>query len=391
MPVINEQWQVPDSEALAHSQRLSHYLQDIIAEQGSIPFSRFMHEALYAPGLGYYSAGARKFGAAGDFVTAPEISSLFAQCVATQARQVLLEVAGDILELGAGSGVLAANVLEALAAENCLPEHYFILEPSADLRDRQRYQLNERQPELLERVIWLDEPPADLCGFVFGNEVVDAFPVERFLIVRGDVKQLNVAFEDGNFCWRPIAPSAQLHDAVREIEKDLGFCFSDGYCSELNLLLQPWMAIMAGILKQGALVLLDYGYTRREYYMPERRTGSLRCYYRHRAHENPFLWPGLQDITSHVDFTALTAAAVDAGLELQGFTPQAQFLLATQLLIHAENSPADSVLERSKISRDIQQMTMPGTMGDSFSAIGFSRGIDPLLMGFSGVDRSYQL
>lgn len=385
-------WPEPDADAAAHSQKLLRSITKIIAEQGSIPFSRYMQEALYAPGLGYYAAGARKFGCDGDFITAPEISPLFAHCIANQAAQVMQASQPQILELGAGSGRLAVDVLQALRDKNLMPNRYFILEPSADLRQRQQRLINEVLPEIAERVEWLDHLPLTFSGFVFGNEVMDAFAVERFSIVEGQVRQLSVDVIKGDqLCWKVDSASEPLTKAVRAIEKENGEVLAEGYTSEVNLLIKPWLSTLGNMLAVGAVVLLDYGYPRKDFYMQERRAGTLRCYYRHRANEDPLFLPGLQDITSHVDFTAVVEAAVDAGLEFQGFTSQSQFLIACGLLTVAGEIQADTVLERSRLSQEVQQLTMPSAMGENFCAIGFSREMPDLLLGFTGQDMSHRL
>lgn len=384
-------WPPPDADAAAHSQKMLESIAQIIAEQGPIPFSRYMQEALYAPGLGYYAAGARKFGSDGDFITAPEISPLFAHCIANQAAQVMQASQSQILELGAGSGRLAVDVLQVLRDKNLTPECYYILEPSADLRQRQQRLINETLPELAKRVEWLDHLPSTFSGFVFGNEVMDAFAVERFRIVEGQVRQLSVDVEDGQLCWKMEASSESLTKAVRSIEQENGEVLAEGYTSEVNLLIKPWLSSLGNMLTAGAVVLLDYGYPRKDFYMQERREGTLRCYYRHRANDEPLFLPGLQDITSHVDFTTVVEAAVGAGLEFQGFTSQSQFLIACGLLTVAGEIQADTVLERSRLSQEVQQLTMPGAMGESFCAIGFSREMPDLLLGFTGQDMSHRL
>lgn len=384
-------WPELDSDASAHTQKLQCAIAQIIAEGGAIPFSRYMQEALYAPGLGYYAAGARKFGVEGDFVTAPEISPLFAHCIANQAFQVMQASQPQILELGAGSGRLAVDVLKVLRNKNFIPERYYILEPSADLKQRQMQLIKEALPDMAKKVEWLDHLPSSFSGFVFGNEVMDAFAVERFSIVEGQIKQLCVDVEESQLSWSLKQAPQQLNDAVRAIENDIGDVLPDGYTSEVNLLVSPWMMSLGEMLTNGAVVLLDYGYPRKEFYMQERRAGTLRCYYRHRANEEPLFLPGLQDITSHVDFTTVVESAVKSGLEFQGFVSQSQFLIACGLLDIAGEISADTVLDRSRLSQEVQQLTMPGAMGESFCAIGFSRQIPDLLIGFAGQDMSHRL
>lgn len=384
-------WPEPEESALAHSRRLLAHLAAIIADQGPMPFSRYMQEVLYAPGLGYYAAGARKFGAAGDFVTAPEISPRFARCLAVQVAQVLSAERDAVLELGAGSGQLAVDLLKALSDTGTLPDRYWILEPSADLQERQAALISSSVPQFADRVHWLQQLPASFSGIIIGNEVLDAFPVERFSIVDGNLMQMAITFNDGHLHWSLIPADKALTHAVKLIEQDLARPFPEAYISEVSLLFKPWFKALSGCLHEGALLLLDYGYPRREFYLPERNRGSLRCYYRHRAHDNPLLWPGLQDITSHVDFTAVVEAAVDAGFELQGFTSQTQFLLSTGLLQHAEAANARDSRERSRLSAEVQTLTMPAAMGESFSAIGFSKRFDEVLVGFNNQDFSHRL
>ncbi len=382
---------VADPAAIEHTAKVFDHLSNIISKEGSIPFSRYMNEVLYAPGLGYYVAGAQKFGSKGDFITASEISPLFAECIADQAEQVLQWCGGSILELGAGSGELAVNIISALKTSSIIPNTYTILEPSAELQFRQKSKILQYHPDWYERMVWLDTLPSVFSGFVFGNEVLDAFAVERFIIEQKQVMQLNVCIRDTTLVWQTAEPSASLLNAVKNIEKNIGQRFKNGYCSEVNLFVKPWIRSLADMLNVGAIVLLDYGYPCQEFYMSERSQGTLRCYFKHHVHDNPFYYPGLQDITSHVDFTALVDAAVSAGLELEGFTSQAQFLLATHLLQHADNDPDDSILARSKRSQQIQRLTLPGAMGEAFSVIGFSKELDDVLMGFTGQDFSHRL
>lgn len=381
----------PDSAALAHSERLVDIVRESIAEDGPIPFSHYMQAVLYHPGLGYYAAGAQKFGAAGDFVTAPELSPLFIACMAEQAADVLRVVGGEVLELGAGTGTLAAGLLNALAEQNQLPSRYCIVEASAELQRRQRDTIAALAPHALDRVVWLQALPENFTGFVLGNEVMDAFPVERFRIMQSGPVAIGTDWQDGRFRDTEMASSADLSDAIAALQGDLAMPMPEGYISDACLYLAPWIRSLSAMLTRGAIVLLDYGYPRQEYYAPERHGGTLRCHYRHRVHADPYLWPGLQDIGAHVDFTALVEAGVNAGLTLEGFTTQAQFLLATQLLQHAERVSAQSPAERVQVSQQVQQLTLPGAMGERFLAVGFSRGMDAVLLGFTGADHSHRL
>ena len=305
----------PGAEALAHSQRLVAQLrQQIDAAGGWIPFAQFMRLALYAPALGYYSAGAHKLGAAGDFVTAPEISPLFAQALARPLAQTLAASGGDILELGPGSGSLARQLLLELAALDHLPKRYCLLEVSPDLRQRQEHALADLPPDLARRCTWLDALPERFAGVIFGNEVLDALPVE---IVRRDGDafwQRGVSYDAaGRFQWSDRAlHRGALFEAARER-------LPEGAClAEINLEGEALVVSLGRRLERGLLLLLDYGYPRAEYYHPQRSTGTLQCFYRHRVHDDVFFLPGLQDITAHVDFTAMAEAGADSGLELAG-------------------------------------------------------------------------
>lgn len=367
----------PDSDALAHSERLAGLVRERIrAAGGALGFAEYMRLALYAPGLGYYSAGARKFGAAGDFVTAPEVSPLYSRVLARQLGEILTALGGgDVLELGAGSGRMAADMLRAMGASDTLPERYLILEVSADLRERQRERLAREAPELLPRVRWLDAlPAAPLRGVIVANEVVDALPVERFRREGEGVSRAVVveAAEGLAVDWRE-APRA-LARAVADIERRLGRRLAPGYVSEVSLGLPGWLADLAGALGEGFVLFSDYGYAETEYYAAERGRGTLRCHYRHRAHDDALLWPGLQDLTAWVDFSALARAGVAAGLELAGYTTQAHFLIAGGL--EAELSGLAELPERQRLalSAGVKTLTLPGAMGEAFRFMGFSRG-----------------
>jgi SAM-dependent MidA family methyltransferase len=364
-----------DAEALRHSQHLADLIRaEITAAGGALPFDRFMELALYAPGLGYYSAGARKLGPEGDFVTAPELSPLFGRCIAEQCHEVLRTLGGgDLLEFGAGSGALAAELLSALAGRDSLPGRYLILEPSPDLAARQRALLAERTPRLAERVHWITAPPTRLRGLILANEVLDAMPVHRFCIGtdRG-IEELVVEIDGDGFrssSAEPISPL--LPNAVRALHQE-GLALEPGYCSEINLRLDPWIAMLSQTLDAGMALLIDYGYPRREYYLPERRDGTLMCHFRHRAHADPFQHIGLQDITAHVDFTALALAGSAAGLDLAGYSSQSNFLLGCGLdrLIAESAADAAAMLE---LTAGVKQLVLPSAMGERFQAMALSR------------------
>ena len=366
---------LPDAAASAHSDRLAERLQQEMAESGGvIAFARFMELALYAPGLGYYSAGSHKFGAQGDFVTAPEISSLFSRCVAAQVEQVLEALGGgDILEVGAGSGVMAADILAELERRNSLPRRYCILELSADLGARQRAMLQQRVPHLMGRVEWFDVlPQAPFQGVVLANELLDAMPVHRFRVGSEGVEELYVARDDRGFRWvaGPFA-SPEVEEAVADVACRL----PEGYESEIGLAVRRWIHTIGATLDRGVILLIDYGFPRHEYYHPQRMGGTLMCHYRHRAHPDPLILPGLQDITAHVDFTALTEAAMDAGLELYGYTTQAYFLLGNGLE-RALSCPSAGSLAQLELSRQVRTLTLPEEMGELFKAIAVGKGLD---------------
>jgi SAM-dependent MidA family methyltransferase len=375
----------PAPDALAHSRRVAEYIRDAIqAAGGQIPFGRYMELALYAPGLGYYSAGARKFGAAGDFITAPELSSLFSRCLARQCAEVLSAVkGGSILELGAGSGVMAADMLLELQALDRLPAEYLILEVSAELKERQRQTLNTRATALASRVHWLDALPEGFEGVILGNEVLDALPVERFLKRPGGFDEYCVREEGESLAWSTRPAGEQLAATLAAFETTLSESLKSGYVSEINLSLMPLVSSLAAALKRGALLLLDYGYPRAAYYHPERSMGTLMCHYRQRAHDDPFLYPGLQDITAHVDFTAVAEAGTSSGLDLAGYTTQAHFLMALGV---AGLAGADM-----KAAQQVKLLTLPEEMGERFKAIGFTKGVEAPLSGFTLRDLSRSL
>jgi SAM-dependent MidA family methyltransferase len=349
---------------------------------GSIPFARYMELCLYAPGLGYYSAGQRKFGAGGDFVTAPEISPLFGRCLANTCRAVLESLrGGDILEFGAGSGQLAIDLLGELQRSGCLPGRYLILERSAELRQRQHQALQQQLPRLLDRVLWIDAlPDAGFRGVMLANEVLDAMAVERFQWDGNAVGLFHVSREGDAFQWCLQAPADETRVAIESLAS---MCqLQPGYISEFNVALAAWLQSVAASLEQGAMLLIDYGYPRHEYYHPEHSSGTLMCHYRQRAHDDPFLWPGLQDITAHVDFTAVAEAALAADLEVSGYTTQACFLLDSGLdNLLQQAGPTDSV-HYMQLAQQAKTLMLPGEMGERFKCIGLTRGLRTAVPGF---------
>jgi SAM-dependent MidA family methyltransferase len=384
----------------AHSRRVVEHIRAFMQAQGGvIGFDAWMRLALYAPGLGYYSAGATKLGAAGDFVTAPEVSSLFSRCLARQTADVLRDTGGDVLELGAGSGRMAADVLLELRELEALPDRYRILEVSADLAARQRARLAELPPDLARRVHWLDRWPEDaMHGVVLANEVLDAMPVERF-VLRGapgaqQVRALGVALSEGDdeshagagFAWREMDASPELAHAVRSIVDSLPEPLPDGYVSEVCLAFQPWMAGLAAHLERGVALLIDYGLPRAHLYHPERGDGTLRCHFRHRAHDDPFVNVGLQDITAWVDFTRVAESADSADLEVLGFATQAGFLIGAgmeSLLSTEMELAAQDPRAQARLAGEARRLMLPGEMGEIFKVIALGKGHSRPLAGFS--------
>lgn len=373
----------PDPAALEYSEKTVALIKgEIQAAGGWIPFSRFMAQALYTPGLGYYSAGMHKFGAAGDFVTAPEISALFGQTLAQQAAQVLRLTAGNILEIGPGSGRLASDLLSELEQLGQLPERYFLLEVSADLRQRQQHLLARFAP----RVEWLDALPASFAGLIIGNEVLDAMPVHLVAWGEDGIFERGVSIADGQFSWseRKLT-SGELFDSAASLD------VPPGTISEIGLAARGFIATLAGLLEKGAILMLDYGFGQNEYYHPQRSSGTLMCHYRHHAHDDPFYLPGLQDITSHVDFTAIAEAGVKHGLKLLGYTSQAHFLInsgITDLLARASPEQASAYLP---LAAQAQKLLNPAEMGELFKAIALGKGVDTPLLGFARGDKSHML
>ncbi|GAB4413137.1 MAG: SAM-dependent methyltransferase [Sideroxydans sp.] len=374
----------PSDHALIHSARLCEMIHREIATQGGwIPFSRFMELALYAPQLGYYTAGAHKFGAAGDFITAPELSPLFGRTFARQLIEVMQGSAPHILELGAGSGKLALDILSELARRNALPDTYSILEVSADLRQRQQALLQQKLPHLFDRIRWLETLPDTFRGAIIGNEVLDALPVHLIHWSAGGILERGVASTGHAFIWsdRPLD-----HPTLRAIAEPMSL--PDGYVSEISLAARGLIATLCERLQYGALLLVDYGFGAREYYHPQRARGTLMCHYRHHAHDDPFYLPGLQDITAHVDFTAIAETAVDHGAHFLGYTSQAHFLLNNGITDFLQETSVEDIRAYSPLSAQIQKLTSPAEMGELFKVVALGKGLTQPLSGFLRGDLS---
>ena len=393
MPIIQSvpraELPVPDSEALEHSKRLCNRIREVIQQNNDmISFARFMEMALYEPGLGYYSGGASKFGEAGDFVTAPEISSLFSRCLAGQCQQILRELLQpSILELGPGSGVMACDLLQALEQKNCLPEKYFMLELSADLKQRQQQLVVKKIPHLANRVFWLDHlPEQPFTGLILGNEVLDAMPVYRLIKKNGGFSELCAGITDDEFSWFHRFPEEQIITLINKLPGEITQDLSEGYVTEINLQIRPWLKSFADILARGVMLFIDYGYTRRDYYHPQRTGGTLLCHYRHHVHDNPFLYPGLQDITASVDFTLVAEAAVETGLKVRGYTTQAHFLLDSGLDELINQSHLTRVSDQAELGRQARILMMPGEMGERFKVMALAKDFNVPLAGFQSFD-----
>jgi SAM-dependent MidA family methyltransferase len=372
----------PSPDGSAHSQQLAEHIANTIVAEGEwIPFSRYMELALYAPGQGYYAAGARKFGSEGDFVTSPEISPMFAKCLALQAAQVLKDVGGgDILELGPGSGIFAADFYEALKEMGVLPRRYLLLEVSPDLRERQRALLAQRFPAEMDRFEWIDRLPEKIRGMVIANEVLDVVPCS--LVHRdsgGDYFEQGVILTEAGFAFE----DQPLQDG--ELKRRAQIAFPPGdydYVSEINFAAEALVRTIASSLEAGLALFIDYGFPEREYYHSQRTAGTMRCHYRHRVHGDPFFMPGLQDITAHVDFTAMGRAAEQGGAELFGFTTQAYFLISCGLAVLVSAGDPTMTLSRLKGTSAVHRLIGPSEMGELFKVLAFGKAMPGPILGF---------
>ena len=365
--------------------------QHIIDAGGKIPFVDYMQLCLYTPGLGYYSAGNQKFGQHGDFTTAPEISPLFSQTLARHIQDVRQQLPEfNVLEFGAGSGKMAGDILLQLDKDGALPDHYYIIEASADLQTRQRQYLAQNIPDLFKKVIWLEQLPEQFVGVIVANEVCDAMPIHRLHFDQAAWHECYVTIDDDVLQWleAPVS-NATLTQRADLISQDDS---QADYFAEVNLAAEGWVASLADCLKQGAIFIIDYGHDRASYYHPQRSHGTLMCYYQHQGHDNPLILPGLQDITSHVEFTALAEMAQASGLDVEGFQTQADFLLAggvTELLdeLSSDNVTIDTLQHTIAIKR----LTLPSEMGETFKVLTLSKGLPDILPRLQLADRRYSL
>ncbi|MSP87115.1 MAG: class I SAM-dependent methyltransferase [Methylotenera sp.] len=381
----------PSADAKKHSEQLALLIQHTIEKAGGwIDFSQFMHLALYAPRLGYYTAGNQKFSdskkSGGDFVTAPEISPLFAQTIAQQIEQVLQEVDGDIFELGAGTGKLAADLLLTLTELNSLPTKYFILEVSDHLRQIQLETLQKRlAPDLMQRVEWLNALPVLFNGVVIGNEVLDAIPVHMAHAAAQGLCERGVAWHDG-FVWQDQVMTPNNLRALATQQN-----LAEGYLTEFCPAASGLIASLATMLQRGIILMIDYGFSAREYYHPQRNQGTLMCHYQHYAHTEPLINVGLQDITAHVDFTSIAYAGLNNGLTVSGFCSQAQFLMNCGILERMSQVSPQDMARYTPLAAAAQKLLSPAEMGDLFKVIALSKNLDAPLIGFANGDKSHTL
>lgn len=374
---------LPGAMAQQHSEALIKLIKnEIDSNKGKISFQRYMELALYAPGLGYYTAGSLKFGEAGDFVTAPEISTLFSYAMANAILPVL-ESEMVILEAGAGRGRMAADILSFLQQQDHLPAEYWILELSADLRQRQKQTIEAAVPGLMDKVKWLDELPEEFSGVVLANELLDAMPVQLFQKMKNDINDVNVIWKNDRFTFQfDSSFDERLTYRVNEIEQEKGNQFPAGYISEINFVAEDWLKSISERLQKGVIVLVDYGFPRHEYYHEQRNEGTLMCHYQHRTHPDVFVYPGLQDITAHVDFTAIADAALESGLKVLGYTTQVNFLMGAGLIELSALNEEQDIQKQMEIAAQIKKLTLPHEMGELFKVIGLSRNCDVSLPAF---------
>mgnify|MGYP000856651436 CR=1 FL=1 len=374
-------------EVLAHGEQVAAFLRERMdAVGGKLDFAEFMRLALYAPAWGYYAGGMAKFGAAGDFVTAPEVSPLFARALAKQVAQVLATLGShaEVLEFGAGSGVLAVELLLTLEALQCLPERYLILEVSAGLQAVQRERFEQAAPHLLERVVWLESWPEDFVGVMLGNEVLDAMPLRILEVTAEGAVRLAVTYDAQGFAWTREASNGEDRQVLDELQAARGDIFPEGYRVEFHPDLPGWMAGLAQSLKRGVAVLLDYGAAAPELYAAERWMGTLRCHLRHYAHNDPLVYPGLQDITAWVDFSRVARCAQASGLDVLGYTMQAHFLLGCGLpeVFEQAFAAAQREVDRLQLAQGFKTLMMPGEMGERFKVIALGKQFEAALSGF---------
>jgi len=389
----------PDTDALEHSQKLCALIEQEIIQDGRISFFRFMELALYAHGLGYYSAGSKKLGESGDFITAPEISPLFSRCIARQCEQVFSELDNKyILEFGAGSGKMVTDILLELEQNNCLPNIYYIIETSAELKQQQHNTLQTHAAHLAHIVQWLDRLPEDgFTGVILANELLDAMPVHKFRVTANRAEEVYVTIDKGRFVFETGEPGNKL---LKKKLSELAKTLPEHYESEINLAAQAWIRSIGDCLEKGLVLIIDYGYPQHEYYHHDRSTGTLMCYYRHHTHPDPFILPGLQDITAHVDFTAIAWSADEANLSVSGYTTQAYFLMGCGLdsmiseastALNAKMENGNNTRQQIELSQQIRKLTLATEMGEQFKVLALTKKLDLPLIGFTFADQRARL
>ncbi len=399
----------PSPDALAASRELVERIAaQIDAAGGWIGFDHYMRMALYEPRLGYYSGGSRKFGPAGDFVTGPELSPIYGACIATQCAAWFEELPAQILEFGAGTGALAAQVLNELARLGHANVRYSIVELSAELRERQLHTITMLAPEMVGHVHWLDGIPAYVNGVVLGNEVLDAMPVRAFRLWDGQLMERGVAVRDGRFEWADLPADGAFASTVAALLTQADWPHDEvvsrllpgaggpppmalDYRSEVPQMAVAWVDTLMSRLGRAAVLLIDYGFPAREFYHPQRSGGTLMCHYRHRAHDDPFFHPGLQDITAHVDFSAIALAADRGGAAWCAYTSQARFLLNCGILDRLAKVPREDPVVYAPQAQAVQKLLSEAEMGELFKVLAFGVGCDPHPVGFALGDRSHTL
>ncbi len=354
----------------------------IIQKAEPIGFDEFMNLALYYPAKGYYSGGAQKFGEKGDFITAPETSDLFGFCLARQCAQVS-ESRGGILEFGAGSGILAAQILFELGRLGKLPKNYYILELSAELQQRQKDTINKALPELIDRVVWLNRLPKDFSGVVIANEVLDAMPAKRLINQTDGFKELGVDCQDDKLVWQ-VLKHPYTNDKI-----SIPVEVSHGYITEVNDRARAWIESLSEIMNKGVVLLIDYGMGRDEYFHPQRNEGTLRCYYQHKANDNPFEHIGDQDITTSVNFSDIAEQAFECGFTLSGYATQALFLISLGIDEYLLNEKDEN--KRISLAQQIKQLVLPSAMGESFKVLALSKNTQVKLKGFKEQNLTHKL
>lgn len=389
----------PPSDALSHSEKLVAVIKQEIenSPSKSISFKRYMEMALYQPNLGYYVAGTHKIGEQGDFTTAPEISSLFSQCVATQCAEYLRKVGGpvlELLELGAGSGKMACDILLELEQQKQLPERYYILDLSPDLIRRQQQTIQGQAPHLFERVTWITSLPQNFTGIILGNEVMDAMPIDLFTQHEENIYEHHVIYNNEKL----VEQLRPANEKLKQQVIDLNIQSATPYTSEINPNLNAWFRALSESLQEGLILLIDYGYTHNEYYLAERNKGTLICHYQHLVNDAPLIYTGLQDITANVDFTAVAESADAAGLQVSGFTSQAHFLanagLEAFFMQALDQDSNDKESHRYQLAQQVRSLSLPSEMGERFKCIALTKGLDinnETLLGFKQFDQRFRL